>query len=84
MDAFFQALALYLVIVAGCLLLAVYVYGEDGVGAAAVLVHVVGSDGSILQPLLSINFMQEKGIYVCLYHRVLTPHSLSSRRREGR
>ena len=28
------------------------VYSEDGVGAAAVLVHVVGPDGSVLQPLL--------------------------------
>ncbi len=46
--------ALYLVIVAGCLLLAMYVYGEDGVGAAAVLVHVVRPDGAILQSLLSI------------------------------
>ncbi len=52
-DAFFLALALYLVIVAGCLLLAMDVYGEDGVGAAAVLVHVVRPDGAILQPLLS-------------------------------
>jgi hypothetical protein len=42
----------YLVVVARGLLLAVDVYGEDGVGAAAVLVHVVGADGPVLQALL--------------------------------
>jgi hypothetical protein len=53
MDAFFLAIAVYLVIVAGCLLLTVDMDGEDGVGAAAVLVHVVRPDGAILQTLLS-------------------------------
>jgi hypothetical protein len=84
MDSFF----LYLVIVAGCLLLAVYVYGEDGVGAAAVLIHVVRPDGAILQPLLNrysvnLTFHTEEG-NMCAYQRELTPHSPSSRRREGR
>ncbi len=76
--------AVYLVIVAGCLLLAVYVYGEDGVGAAAVLVHVVRPDGAILQPLLSrysvnLKLHTEEG-NMCAYHRVLflTPLPLSA------
>jgi hypothetical protein len=42
------------------------VYGEDGVRAAAVLVHVVRPDGAILQPLLSrysvnLTFHTEEG-----------------------
>ena len=56
------------VVVAGCLLLAVqcrsveavqcstvlpvYVYSEDGVAAATVFVHVVSSDGAVLQSFL--------------------------------
>ena len=44
------------------------VYGEDGVRAAAVLVHVVRPDGAILQPLLSIFIL---GFYAVLNLRVV-------------
>ena len=34
--------------------------GEDGVGAAGVLVHVVASNGAVLQSLLRWEFIKEK------------------------
>ena len=42
----------HVVLLIGSLLLAVDVYGENGVAAGAMLVHVVGPDSSVLQPLL--------------------------------
>ena len=49
-----------LIVVAGGLLLAMNVDGEDGVGAAGVLVHVVASNGAVLQSLLRWEFIKEK------------------------
>jgi hypothetical protein len=53
----------YLMIITGSLFLAMNVYCKYGVWAAAVLVHVVGPDGSVLQTLLvknSAGFVRQK------------------------
>ena len=42
----------YIVIFTGCFLLTVDMNSEDGVAATAVIVHVVGSNSSVLQTLL--------------------------------
>ena len=42
----------YIVIFTGCFLLTVDMNSENGVAATAVIVHVVGSNSSVLQTLL--------------------------------